>query len=115
MGRTTRGRPKARRIFKAEPKSYFGPTADQEVAATKRKSRKTVRLEETARNSVYAIEQRKKDEVAASLRASRQIALDAARRKEAASFLPPPASRTTRKSKKLSPNMDIEAALAAAP
>lgn len=112
MGRTTRGRPKARRIFKAEPKSYFGPTADQEVAAEKRKSRKTVRLNETARNSVYAIEQKKRDEAAASLRASRQIALNAARRKEAESFLPPLASRTTRKSKKLSPNMDIEAALA---
>jgi len=112
MGRTTRGRPKARRIFKAEPRSYFGPTADQAAVAAKRKSRKTVRLNETARASAYAIEQRKKDEAAASLRASRQIALNAERRKEAASFLPPLASRTTRKSKKLSPNMDIEAALA---
>ena len=112
MAKTIRGRPKARRIFKAEPRSYFGPTADQEVAAAKRKSRKKVRLNETARNSMYAIEQKRKDEAAASLRASRQIALESARRKEAASLLPPPASRTTRKVKKLSPNNDIEAALA---
>jgi len=61
---------------------------------------------------MYAIEQKRKDEAAASLRASRQIALESARRKEAASLLPPPASRTTRKFKKLSPNNDIEAALA---
>ena len=112
MAKTIRGRPKARRIFKAEPRSFFGHTTDQDVAAAKRKSRKKVRLNETARNSMYAIEQKRKDETAASLRASRQIALESARRKEAASLLPPPASRTTRKSKRLSPNNDIDAALA---
>ena len=112
MGKTTRGNPKSRRIFKAAPSFFFGHTTDKGVAKEKQKTRKAVRLEETARASAYAIEQRKIDEAAASARASRQIALDAARRKEAASFLPPSASRTTRKSKKLSPNMDIEAALA---
>jgi hypothetical protein len=111
MGKTTRGRPKSHRIFKATPSYFFGHTADKEVAAEKRATRKKVRLNNTARASAYAIEQRKREEAEASLRASRLIALESARRKEAASYLPPLASRTTRKSR-VSPNMDIEAALA---
>jgi len=78
---------------------------DSNVEKERRETARKKRLNEMARDSAFAIQQKAKDIAAAEARASARIAAEASRRAELASLVPPSASaRVTKKKKTVKPN-----------
>ena len=103
-------RPGASRM---RPNDKVTARIDSNVEKERRETARKKRLNEMARDSAFAIQQKARDIAEAEARASARIAAEASRRAELASFVPPTASvRVTKKKKtvKLSPS-SLELAL----
>jgi len=105
-------RPGASRM---RPNDKVTARIDSNVEKERRETARKKRLNEMARDSAFAIQQKARDIAEAEARASARLAAEASRRAELASFVPPTAStsvRVTRKKKtvKLSPS-SLELAL----
>ena len=90
-------RPGASRM---RPDDKAAARIDSEIVAERRETARKKRLNEMARDSAFAIQQRAKDIAEASARASARLAAEGERRAQLASLVPPTASTSVRVTRK---------------